>query len=222
MDAIHEIPPSVVLHGVDIESRLFPISDERIFSRGNVVFSTGTITSLPEDWSNTFALVHQRLLVAALQLSEWKVAFSEMYRVLAPGGWVQIGEVGPWKAGPTTDKHTSLVWSLFRAKGLILDIAKYIPDMLRAAGFIAVHEEERVIPLGKWAGKEGEEARDNFMGVFRGMKTPILKAGGLGFVKSEGEFDALLDAVEQEWDDTPGAEIRFSIIYGLKASGSAP
>ncbi|KAH9841078.1 uncharacterized protein C8Q71DRAFT_743255 [Rhodofomes roseus] len=47
-----------------------------------------------------FKLVHQRLLIAALRSWEWTVALREIFRVLQPGGWVQLGEVGPWKAGP--------------------------------------------------------------------------------------------------------------------------
>lgn len=73
------------------------------------------------------------------------------------------------------------------------------------------------MPLGKWAGQKGIDARDNFMGVFRGMKTPILKSGGLGFVKSEAELDKLLDDLENEWDGTEGAEISFYIVTAQKA-----
>ncbi|THG96862.1 hypothetical protein EW026_g5044 [Hermanssonia centrifuga] len=132
------------------------------------------------------------------------------------GGWVQIGEVGPWTAGSVTATHKSLVEALFEFKGLHLDCLKFIAELLREAGFIAIYEEERSIPLGKWGGQDGIDGRDNFIGVFRGMKTPILNAGGLGFVQTEGEFDSLLDAVEQEWDETSGAEIKFSVIYATK------
>ncbi|PSR73743.1 hypothetical protein PHLCEN_2v10433 [Hermanssonia centrifuga] len=216
LDVINEVPPNVILHGLDIEPRLFPVEDDRVVSRGNVIFTTGTITELPQEWSNSFTLINQRLLVAALQLSQWKRAFAEMFRVLAPGGWVQIGEVGPWTAGSVTATHKSLVEALFETKGLHLDCLKFIAELLREAGFIAIYEEERSIPLGKWGGQDGIDSRDNFIGVFRGMKTPILNAGGLGFVQTEGEFDSLLDAVEQEWDETSGAEIKFSIIYATK------
>ena len=211
LDAAQDIPATVEMHGFDIESRLFP----RAYPR-NMSFSRSSVTSLPQEWSDTFSLVHQRLLVAALQKPDWERAIGEMHRVLAPNGWIQLGEVGRWQAGPITSRHQSLVQALFSAKGLVLDCASYIPLMLAQTGFVNIHVEERSIPLGAWAGSHGANGAANFIGVFRAMKTPILKSGGLGFVRSEEEFDQLLDKVEREWDESPGAEIKFYIFYAQK------
>ncbi|KAH9934364.1 S-adenosyl-L-methionine-dependent methyltransferase [Fomitopsis serialis] len=218
LDAIESIPAPTAVHAVDIESRLWPVNDPRVVARGNVDFHVGSITSLPEDWTARFKLVHQRLLVAALRSPEWVQALREIFRVLQPGGWVQLGEVGPWKAGPATERHTALLLALFRDKDLVLDCATHIPDVLREVGFTDVFVEERTMPMGRWAGQPGIDARNNFLGVFRGMKTPILNGGGYGFVASETEFDALLDEVEREMDETPGAEIKFYIICARKPS----
>ncbi|KAF9563390.1 S-adenosyl-L-methionine-dependent methyltransferase [Agrocybe pediades] len=215
LDAAQQITANVDMHGIDIESRLFPRSHP-----SNMCFSKASVTSLPSEWTSTFAFVHQRLLVAALQKPDWERAIGEMHRVLTPGGWVQLDEVGSWKAGPTTAFHQTLVQQLFRAKGLVLDCATYIPAMLEQAGFVNISVQERSIPLGKWAGNHGADGAANFIGVFRAMKTPILKAGGLGFVQSEAEFDTLLDKVEREWDQTKGAEIKFYIFSAQKASSS--
>ncbi|KAI0942582.1 hypothetical protein AcW1_003173 [Taiwanofungus camphoratus] len=123
---ISSVPPSVELFGINIESRLFLLEDERITSReGNTHFSVGTITKLPVEWSNIFLLVHQRLLVAALRFPEWIHAIREMFRVLAPDGWVQLEEVGEWKASAITDKHRSLVQTLFYAK----DYSSIVPNI---------------------------------------------------------------------------------------------
>lgn len=211
LEAKEEIAAHVDMHGFDIESRLFP----RTYPH-NMSFSKLSVTSLPREWDETFSFVHQRLLVAALQKPDWERAIGEMHRVLAVDGWVQLGEVGPWKAGPITAKHQGLVQALFHAKGLILDCAAYIPAMLAQAGFANIRIEERSIPLGKWAGAHGVDGAANFIGVFRAMKTPILKAGGLGLVRSEQELDRLLDQVEREWDQTPGAEIKFYIFSAQK------
>ncbi|KAF8816528.1 hypothetical protein BYT27DRAFT_7182104 [Phlegmacium glaucopus] len=213
LDVAEELPSTVKLHGFDIESRLFPRSHP-----DNTSFSKASVTSLPDEWDETFSFVHQRLLVAALQKSDWQRAISEMYRVLSVDGWVQLAEVGAWRAGAITAEHQALVRTLFAAKGLVLDCATYIPNMLRQTGFVNIHIEERSIPLGKWAGEQGVNGAKNFIGVFRAMKTPILKAGGLGLVHSEAEFDNLLSKVEREWDETPGAEIRFYTFYAQKVN----
>ena len=76
---------------VDIEPRLFPTSHPK-----NIEFRVESVTQLPSDWSNSFSLVHQRLLLAALQIPEWPTALGEIYRVLRPGGWVQLAESSGW------------------------------------------------------------------------------------------------------------------------------
>lgn len=204
------------MHAVDIEPRLFPVDNECVTRRGNIEFHTGSVTKLPDEWSDTFILVNQRLLIAALQTAEWSRALGEIYRVLAPGGWVQLGEAGDISAGPVTKKYVSLLEKLFTARGLLLHCSRQLPDMLRRAGFERIAIETKTIPLGKWGGSVGMDARDNFMGVFRGMKTPILRSGGFGFVETEDDWEMWMNAMEQEWDETPGAEIPFTLFCGMK------
>lgn len=206
-----QISTSAILHGIDIESRLFPTSKAH-----NVSFSVNSVTSLPTAWTGRFDFVHQRLLLAALQSSEWPRALSEMYRVLAPGGWIQLGEAGQWHAGPTDARLASLVRALFESRGLLLDIAVDLPKLVEEAGFESIKIEKRLIPLGRWAGSQGRDASDNFLGVSAGMKTPILRSGGFGLVSSEKEFDELIEAVRKEWDEYQGAEIVFHIILAKK------
>ena len=57
--------PEINFTGIDIESRNIPTS-----SPPNAEFLVHNITALPEEWSGTFDLVHQRLLLAALRAEE--------------------------------------------------------------------------------------------------------------------------------------------------------
>ncbi|KAG7442767.1 uncharacterized protein BT62DRAFT_1036599, partial [Guyanagaster necrorhizus] len=78
------------------------------------------------------------------------------------------------------------------SRGLLLDIASDLPNRLKEAGFIDINVvEARDVPLGGWVGKEGCERRDNFPGVFRQMKTHILRIGGLGIDDSEAALDEM-------------------------------
>jgi hypothetical protein len=52
--------------------------------------------------------------------------------------------------------------------------------------------------------------------MFRGIKTPILEAGGFGYVTSEAEYDDLLCGLEREWDEIPGTEKEFVIFVARK------
>lgn len=87
---------------------------------------------------------------------------------------------------------------------------------MTAAGFVDVRTEEITVKIGKWAGEIGEEARDASIGALRGMKGPVMKAGGMGYVTSAEEFDAKMDAVAEEWDRTEGSHRKLKVFYGMK------
>ncbi|KAI5117084.1 hypothetical protein M0805_009488 [Coniferiporia weirii] len=212
LDACSRLSSTAILHGIDIESRLFPPSYPP-----NISFSIASVTALPEEWTNKFDFVHQRLLMAALKRNEWPVALKQIFRVLSPGGWVQLGEFGEWRAGPINKKHAVMHRALFDSRNLCLDIYADLPRLLEEAGFTNIKVEKRTIPLGARGGQQGIDSRDNLISVFRAMKTPILRSGGLGFVSTEKDFDQLLDSLEKEWDETEGAGIDAHIIYAQRS-----
>lgn len=81
------VQPDVVLHGIDIEPRLFP---ETTKSNTGITFSVGSGLDMPERWNNRFDLVYQRLMIAAWRAVEWPKAIEGMFRVLKPGGYVEL------------------------------------------------------------------------------------------------------------------------------------
>jgi len=203
--------PSVTFYGIDISSRLFPVEHPE-YTR----FSINSITDLPADWAGTFAFVHQRLLIAALTTSMWKIAVAEMFRVLTPGGWVELTECDiDWAAGPQSAKLQAIIHALFRDKGLLVDIQIQIPGFLRDAGFIDIHPESRSMNLGR-AGEAEVESTENLYNVFVGMKAPILAAGGFGYVASEDALDALLMGAKEEWLNSNDSSVSFITFYARK------
>ena len=143
----------------------------------------------------------------------------ELHRVLAPKGWLQLCEpdLDNFKGGPVVDKCNALLAALCDSKGFLFEIASQLPEMLRDAGFVDVHVDCRNTPLGKWAGKYGEDGRDNVVSIWKGMKTALMTAGGLGFVRSEEEYDKLLEDLKRELDGTPGAQKAWVTIYAQKS-----
>ena len=210
LDFSSQLPPSSILHGVDISTSLFPQ-----FHPPNISFCQGSITKLPSQWTNRFDFVHQRLLTSGLSRTDWTSALEEIYRVLVPGGWVQLGEIGVWGAGSITGKHWNMTSALVDSRNGDLRIAENLPDLLASTGFVNVSVEARTISMhGPSVG--AQNARRNASSTFYAMKTAILQGGGFGFVSSEKEFDDLMLALEKEWNEVESAGFDFKIIYGQK------
>ncbi|KAJ7047079.1 S-adenosyl-L-methionine-dependent methyltransferase [Mycena alexandri] len=216
LDLATSVDSSVSMVGVDIESRLFPTSPPE-----NLEFGIESVTRLPADWSNTFSLVHQRLLILALQVHEWPGAIQEIYRVLRPGGWIQIDETRPWYEAkypgkPCMEKLTALFNCVARARNLYINCTDDMSKMLTQAGFVDIRTESRFEEMGKWAGEVGVANRMVQVEMFRGLKTPVLQAGGFGYVSSEAEYEALLQGLQKEWDEIPGSKKEVIIFWARK------
>ncbi|KAK0451637.1 hypothetical protein EV421DRAFT_1898576 [Armillaria borealis] len=208
-----EVPLSVSFAAIDIQSKIFP----KLFPT-NVFFHHHSVTDLPGEWANSYSLINQRVLYAALTESQWDCALVETHRVLAPGGWVQLieGSEIPPHTGPYSERIGKILAKLYGHKGLVIDVAKRLPDMLTREGFINVHSETRALPVGAWAGTDGTELRDNLATVYSAMRGPIFEAGGFGLVSSEQEYDDLLIDLTKEWDDGPDVFEDWTVVYAQK------
>jgi hypothetical protein len=216
LDLVGQVSPEIILHGIDITSRLFPSNPVP-----NMHLSTNSITNLPASWSSTFILVHQRLLILGLTLQDWRVAFKEMYRIIVPGGWVNLVEAlldltqFKWTPGPATVQLFTVVRALLLTKGMVPDLPLRLPALLEEAGFVNIHVEERELTF---YGQEGVDMRENIHGVMMGMKPHALNTEGLGFVKSAEEYENLVNSASKEWSETPEAAHQYSVVYAQKPS----
>jgi ubiquinone/menaquinone biosynthesis C-methylase UbiE len=110
-----------------------------------------------------------------LTLQDWQAAFKEMYRVIVPGGWVNLLEAQmdltkfKWTPGPATVQLFTVVRTLLLAKGMIPDLPQHLPALLEEAGFINIHVEEREFTF---YGQEGADVRENIHGVMMGITSP--------------------------------------------------
>lgn len=159
--------------------------------------------------------------MAALQKEQWKAAISEMYRVLVPGGWVQLFEgkyrfTSPLEA---IEQHKTFAISLKVARDvrhIVIDIVYHLQSWLEEAGFINVKIEKRGLPLGSWAGEHGAANLKFTMAFMDSIKILVLKEGGLGLVSSEEEYDSLVDNVTKLCDKTPETYFEYWVFVAQK------
>jgi len=214
LDLAEQVPPTVSFYGIDIGSRLFPSNPA-----SNIHLSVNSVTKLPASWSSTFTLVHQRFLVLGLTLPDWQAAFKELYRILVPGGWINLLEPQldvsrfSWTSGPATATIFTLACAVMLARGFVPDLPYSLPALLKEAGFVNIHTEERGTSL---YGEDGTGMRENCHKGLLGLKTPVLDAGGMGSVKNEEEYHSLANAARKEWSETPEAVIQIFMVYAQK------
>ncbi|KAF5319296.1 hypothetical protein D9619_008340 [Psilocybe cf. subviscida] len=199
---------------IDISDRLFPKSPP-----SNMIFQIHNVLDLPPDWTGRFAFVNQRLLMGALKQEEWYRAVKEVYRVTKDGGWVQFCESNAVShmdgCGPASERFMKLYRNIEAAVGLDFSCSLNIGPIMRQVGFVNVKTEHRVVQLGEWNGEVGTKHTKNVMAVSRGLKTSVLKLGGLGIIRDEEDFDTLMDEMEEEWK-RPGSANGFYVITGQK------
>ena len=202
----------VQLQGVDISSSKLP--PEKDWTP-NMHFQVGSVTKLPEEWTNRFDVVNQRFLIAALTGDDWVSGIAEIYRVLKPGGVAQFVE-REWtcpeelRYGPIQTYYDFLEVT-FNERGLVIQCASSIPKLAEKAGFVNIKDERKVMPVGKRFGEMGEMGRRVTIGAFRNFREILVGGSHI----SESEYEELVNGVERVWDEK-GEEIGCRIICAYK------
>ncbi|KAE9394482.1 S-adenosyl-L-methionine-dependent methyltransferase [Gymnopus androsaceus JB14] len=202
IDLAKDLPATISLTGTDIESRLFPIHGQH---PPNISFFSYSVTDLPKSWDNKFKLINQRLLTPALKREQWGSAILELYRVLTPGGWIQLLESGPEikldHSGPNMTRIVNSLVSLHNMKGSVHDLQYIIDQRLANAGFVNV--QRKTVSLSPRAGLGKRDADSDY--DHQTIVFSFLEAAKKGFLatkmfQSEEEFDSVLKGMEKEWD----------------------
>ncbi|KLO06580.1 S-adenosyl-L-methionine-dependent methyltransferase, partial [Schizopora paradoxa] len=203
-DLAREVPESVELHGIDLSPKNFPEEADR---PSNLHLHIGSLTNLPAEWSNQFDLINQRFLIAGLSKSEWPQAVAEMFRVLKPGGVVQLAEREPTymsaRVGSAMARHDELFDRMYKTLGFNHMCATDLPGMLEAAGFTNISDDTKINPIGRKWGEDGECGARIYGGAYENMG-PVLVEEGL--VGSAAEYEGLLSDLRKEWGEEGGQQ----------------
>ena len=82
--------PNSTFHGTDI-SPIFLTHSE--IKPNNCTFDTASVLEPLPYPDNHFDFIHQRLLVAAIPQDSWQSVVDSFFRVLNPGGWIEMMEI---------------------------------------------------------------------------------------------------------------------------------
>ncbi|KAK0612613.1 S-adenosyl-L-methionine-dependent methyltransferase, partial [Bombardia bombarda] len=113
------------------------------------------------DWTwpeNHFDLVHLRVLYGSVR--DWAKLYSQAFRCLKPGGWIQDFELDTKLESDRVtpdEKRASEAWGELyieagKRTGCSFDIARgsKMKETMEAAGFVDITEKNIIIPCGAW------------------------------------------------------------------------
>ena len=217
MDMAKTLPPTVQLYGIDLSTRLFPKAVPP-----NVQFLQHSVTSLPPSWTDKFHFVNQRYLTPALLVEEWPVALGEIYRVLRPGGQIQLIEptyVGVSREDdkplpPACARFSAVIEHTLAGSGHDAFCAKNLPQYLRQAGFMEFDVHVCPIPLGARAGDRGVKGRDVLVRVWKA----IAKSAAALNAMTRDQYLTLVDDMAKEVDTLEGAIWPIHVVAARKRS----
>ena len=217
LDMAQTAPSTVQFTGIDIDKRMYPNKYP-----SNVTFDIGSVLSLPSQWTSKYDIVHQRLLAAGLQRPQWELALKEIYRVLKPGGWVQLVEVdlANMGVGPESTRLAQVQKTIFALKNLDITIADNLPGIVKKVGFAEIRAIDYPYVLYGSA-LPNVKAREMMYRGHSGIKGPITELGGLGYVKDGGDFDKMREGALKEWEAIKSDPLRIRVVCARKPPASA-
>lgn len=192
----HEIAaryPNAQVIGFDLED-----VPQRSSTPPNARFVQGNLLDGLPFPARSFQYVHQRFLVAGIPLVSWPTVIRELQRVTAPGGWIELVEMGTTfhQVGPATQQFLAWWEAISASKGIDASAMSQIGTWLEQAGLSQVRAETKLLAVGSWGGRVGNLlAQDMLAGwpTMRPLAQSLLRV-------SPELFTAVMQVLEDEWN----------------------
>lgn len=196
--------PDMLITGVDKQPEMIEIARKNALTLriANVDFEIGDMWKHLPFADSRFDFVHVQMEREIVSLQEMPYVLQELFRVLRPGGWLNLVDFGP---GPVSSPSLDILISLINkalvqaGRGLYPDrltfsIAVLYPRFLSQAGCVDVSYTLHPVDLGGWNNPAG---RAYIITTFtdNNRTVPILVKMG---VTTQAEIENLLQKIRQE------------------------
>lgn len=141
----------VIVHGVDLYPPVTTWVPENCHLEVDDI-------SKPWTWPHKFDLIHIRFMLGSLTEDEWTTVYSEAYKYLNPGGWIEhidCGEGFNCDDGSVPPHAAIWQWGKWMEEsghrsGKPMDIIRNMRQSIENAGFVNVHQKDKKSPQGRW------------------------------------------------------------------------
>jgi SAM-dependent methyltransferase len=187
---------------------------------GNFRLVTGNLLHGLPFGDDTFDFVHQRLMIPAIPVANWRDVMQDLLRVTRPGGFIELVEVGDQMepTGPASKRLRELWNGLAASFGLDSNgaVIGSLDSSLREHGAVDVARRDVALPVGDWGDRIGSLMASDMRALFTRLCKTLEARLGL----PAHECDELLRRALNECEELRSRAI-FTFVYGRKRPGAA-
>ncbi len=121
----------------------------------------------------------------------------------------------PEPKGPAMAKFTTLAIELFERRDISYDIALHLDRLVADAGFTEMSVIMKDLPVGRKWGEPGDEGLEDVKILKGGLMNMASAFQKEGLVQNDAEYNALLDEMEEDWDEY-GAKFDICLVTARK------
>ncbi|KAI7849785.1 S-adenosyl-L-methionine-dependent methyltransferase [Circinella umbellata] len=201
--------------GIDIKP---PTTHQQVTGPKNLSYVEADINDpLPlEDASVDF--IFQRSMGTVIRKDKWNHILEEMFRILKPGGYIELIEQDLWhhNPGPVQNAFDTFMQEQCVEWGLDFAFTESLGTKIEESGFENLEYRQLDIPIGEWP-KDAELKQFGFINketrklYLRNRKTFFMSNWGL----SNEDYDMAVQEVLEEFEDYHGFT-RFNCWIGRK------
>ncbi|KAI7856169.1 S-adenosyl-L-methionine-dependent methyltransferase [Circinella umbellata] len=156
---------------------------------------------------NTVDLIFQRSMAQHIKRSQWKSLLEEMFRVLKPGGYLELLELDPYchNPGPVQKTFEEFAKTYWEELDIDFGFIGTIGEQLEQVGFEIQEEKELDIPIGEWP-EESELKQFGFINketkkaYLRNRKVDLINKWGI----PAEDYDLAIQEIMDEFEEYHG------------------